>query len=121
MFLCRHTLHGSLDDVQQDDSKEEENIDIACKEQPLPTFTPDYFAVYTSVKALGLDSKSKPSPGFHLLEKRVEKDIEKFSKRTMKKYINCKKNRWKRDKQFTHERMWPFKPTQIKKKKALVA
>ena len=69
----------------------QEEVDINDDKDAIPTFTPDYFSVYTSVKALGLDSKSNPFPGFQLLEKWVEKDVEKFSKNTMKNFISFKK------------------------------
>ena len=95
------------DEISNEDKRKDDSTI-----NPLPTFTPDYFGIYTSIKALDLDPEKHSFSGFQLLEMRAQKDVEKFSERTMKSYISFKRNRWKKDKKQTYERKWPFRDSQ---------
>jgi hypothetical protein len=96
-------------ETQSKDATSEEN------HSSYPSYSPDYYEVFTSIKALVFDMNKSNFPGFKIMKIRAENAIKNKSEKTVNDYVKYKKDRWRRDKSLLHQRKVPFRHSQIRK------
>ena len=82
-----------------------ENHDI----HDIMNLPPDYYKMYTSMKAVGFDPSSSPFPGYRLFLMRANDAMCANSKKIVNDYIQLKMKRFKTDINLTYKRRKTFR------------
>ena len=90
----KHCSINATECIPIDDTNtnnETDNEDDTHIDDVVETFVPDYFDVYTSIKAIGFDYDDLNFTGFDLLNLRVKKEVEAKGVKKVNDYIKYKK------------------------------
>ena len=103
--------------MRSDNRNNDETINSTDNDTHLETSSPsppDYYNIYTAVKAVGIDPESSDFIGFRLLTLRVKDVLSTKTENNVKQYVRFQKQQYNEVKKDTYGRIKPFRQTQLR-------